>query len=259
VTDAQSAEEVLVDVREDDKLPETSELPFSFMIGHLEGVPTKQALAYARGLGLKMVKEESLGYFGVVRTPSGVVFEIHEGGRGRALLPAILDHVKEWGPYEQGERHFLDVPTLTRTVRVVRTANGGLTSVQLSEGVPPASVVRLSPGKPLRPLVDDGSTFVNVGKALFAAGVVQCAATLAFMVVSAAQAVRAQAPAAPGPAAVPEQYLPSFGFQTMLDRGHREGVHTLRLRSGTWSVQTDNGNVDLISIANAAQPQESRR
>lgn len=229
----------------------TSDRPYVLIFGHLGGVPSRQALEYVRGLALKAVQEEAISYYGLHKTATGIAFEIHEGGPGKALLPSLLAHVKSWGPYEQGESHHVDVATNSRTVRVVRTASGGISSVQLSEGAAPQRPLDVAYGKALQPLAQTGDGFVLAGKVVFGAGALACLAAAAALGLGSVQAARS-VPTRPA-VAVPN--LPSAGFAAMLAAGHVDGVNALRFQAGSWMVQTDEG-AKLLSLGatHVAQP-----
>lgn len=242
------------DLESEATLRAASDLPFVILMGHLDGAPSRQAVEYVRSLAMRTVTEDGISYYGIQKTPTGVAFEIHEGGPGRALLPAVLAHVKEWGPYEQGESRFVDIPTNSRTLRVVRTASGGISSVQLSEGTAAELALPLQWGKALRPLADDGRALVAASKVVFAAGVIACLAMVGTVGFSTLQAVKAASRAVGAAPALAVKNLPSAGFAAMLAAGHLEGVNALRFRAGKWIVETDTGPQNLDVGAAPARP-----
>jgi len=198
------------------------ELPTLFLAGKLEGVSRKDAELYARGMIARHCHSTENAAFGLLKIDDGFLFEIHEGGDRRALMPAL------WKMLTEATVEHVVVHTATRNVELF-IEDGRLVTALLPESdlAPPTDI---EPGKKLKAFENDYSGFLISSVAVFCAATVLLASSLVVnalisdVKIGAVQGLSTQA------ADLPVMQLP-------LVVGPTEYIHALRYDGKRWNLQ----------------------
>lgn len=156
-----------------DKRPRTR--PLRVIIGFLPEVNHRDALEYAEGLAEKYLEQMSLAYFEAFKFSNGYVYEIHEGGAGKAFFPEIEKFLEEHASDESPP--YLVVGTATRHVQVELNKNGSLSTIVLPESTEKQPAEWLKGTSKMRPAISTRYGYLVVGAVMFVTG-------FSFMIVS---------------------------------------------------------------------------
>lgn len=107
--------------------PETVEkegLPIKILIGYQPEVLARDAKEYAIGLAQKHFSDLGLAYWGVFEYENGFIFEIHEGGPGKAYGPEIIKFFQEQGVFDNSKQNELRIKTASRILQIIRKERG---------------------------------------------------------------------------------------------------------------------------------------
>lgn len=198
------------------------ELPTLFLAGKLEGVSRKDAELYARGMIARHCHSTENAAFGLLKIDDGYLFEIHEGGDRRALMPTV------WAMLTEGQVEHVVVHTATRNVELF-IEDGRLVTALLPES-DLTSPSMIAPGKKLKAFENDYSGLLISSVAVFCASAVLLASSLVVnalisdVKISAVQGLSTQA------AGLPVMQLP-------LVVGPTEYIHALRYDGKRWNLQ----------------------
>ncbi len=154
-------------VEEDRSRLSTTSLAARIVIDFLEGTTEKNhAVAFARGfIDNHFDAPEVAGWY-VCPYEGGFVYEVHEGGAGRAFTPAALDILRN------DPEVTVVVPMARRYLLVKRTPSGSYASILLPEGMDPSdeNTIEVEPGPPLKRYKTSGMVVFQAGLAAFATG-----------------------------------------------------------------------------------------
>lgn len=198
------------------------ELPTLFLAGKLEGVARRDAELYARGMIARHCHATENAALGLMKIDDGYLFEIHEGGARRALMPTI------WKMLNEDQVEHVVVHTATRNVELF-IEDGRLVTALLPESdTQPSSTIE--PGKKLKAFETDYSGFLISSVAVFCASAVLLASALVInALISDAKMSAIQGVSTP-PADLPVMQLP-------LVVGPTEYIHALRYDGKRWNLQ----------------------
>lgn len=149
--------------------------PIQLILGYLPEVTARDAMEYALGMADKHLIQPGLGYVGVFAFSDGFVYELQEGGTGRAFTPAILQYFNSHGPWTAGEAHRVVIQTAARKLEVVRN-RAGLESALLPESSEDA-VSEIEVTDKLTSLVPRREGLFWTGSVVFLTGLAMAAAT----------------------------------------------------------------------------------
>lgn len=222
--------------RDGDQL-DIEEVPIRVFIGFLPEVSKADAEEFALGVAVKHMGNLGLAYYDAFPADNGYAYEVHEGGPGRAYLPAILKYYKSLGAFNAEDANKVTIHTGTRSVEVSR-ARAGLSAVWLPEGQKPASPAWLRPTQGMRSAVNKRTGVLVAGAVVFVTGFV--AALLSGM------AFRLQPyDAAPALTAEKIEYsrLPHSQW-SLVEQTNNSGryVKALRYENGTWRIESEPRN-----------------
>jgi len=198
------------------------ELPTLFLAGKLEGVSRKDAELYARGMIARHCHATENAAFGLMKIDDGYLFEIHEGGDRRALMPAV------WTMLTEAQVEHVVVHTATRDVELF-IEDGRLVSALLPESHLTSPSV-IEPGKKLKAFENDYSGFLISSVAVFCASAVLLASALVINALISDAKMSAIQGASTQPADLPVMQLP-------LVVGPTEYIHALRYDGKRWNLQ----------------------
>jgi len=156
--------------REKAVIPTADRLPIKVIIGYLPEVTARDAADYAYGLAEKYFDQMGLAYGGVFKYERGMVYEIHEGGVGKAFAPTIIQYFESLPPFDPAEVHRVVIRTATRKVEVQRLRDG-LAAVILPESSDAEPTEWLRQTAVMSPLIDTRKGFVRMATMLFGAGI----------------------------------------------------------------------------------------
>lgn len=148
---------------------EFRKLPVRVIIGYLPEVSERDALEYAIGLAEKHFDQLGLAFFDAFKFDNGFVFEIHEGGSGRAYVPKIIEYFEATGPYDAENPVSVVLKTGTRRVEVQK-ARSGLVSVLLPESSTAEPSAQIEATSAMQPALNKRTGFLVVSAALFVTG-----------------------------------------------------------------------------------------
>lgn len=154
-------------------------LPITVLVGYLDSVTAKDAVAHARGFAARRYDAIETSWYAVAPFGDGFLYEVHQGGAGIGYLPAIISALTE------DEVAAVWVPSGNRACQVTMR-DGRPLGLLLSE--PDSETLRQSGIEPLprtgrmRLVSPKGTGFLVVGAAIFAAGAISLAAAAALNV-----------------------------------------------------------------------------
>ena len=162
------------------EIVDDTSIPYRVVIDFLEGTLRKQdAIAFARGfIEHHFDAQANSGYY-VAPYPGGYIFEVQEGGAGRAYLPGILRILDE-NPAASG-----CVQMARRVLEVKKSSTGAYTAILLPEGTEPQNPDKVfpEPGPKLIPFQRSGITALIIGASIFGVGFLALLlCTIAFLV-----------------------------------------------------------------------------
>ena len=201
------------------------ELPTQFFAGKLDGLTRKDAELYARGMIARHCHSTENAAFGLFKVDGGYLYEIHEGGERKALMPAI------WKMLNEGEIDHVVVKTALRNVELF-IEDGRLMTAALPESDKTATN-EIEAGKKLKAFENDYSGFLISSVAVFCASAVLLASALVVNTLIADIKVSAIHGAGTPVNALPIMQLP-------IAVGENEYVHALRYDGQRWNLQKRN-------------------
>lgn len=151
------------------KLSSNKDNSIRVIIGYFPDITEKDAREYALGLAQKHCDQLAISYYGAYKHARGYVFEIQEGGNGKAYSPEIIKYFDSLPAYEAGEHNAVVLKTATRLVEVVRHKDG-LGMVILPEQSQRETSTWLSPHKTLKPVIPSREKYFYISCAVFATG-----------------------------------------------------------------------------------------
>jgi hypothetical protein len=207
----------------------TRERPIRILMGFLPNVTARDATEFALGVAEKNFDQPGIAFYDAFVYEDGYVYEVHEGGPGRAYAPSVIRHFKSLPPFVSGEPHAVVLPTATRSVRIERT-RGGLQTVLLPESSLHAPSEDILATVKMRPAVSKRTGLLVSGAALFVSGFFG----LLF-------ALMARMPTYEAPPAVPVERvdynrLPTAQWPRLLAVPQDRYVKALRYDKGVWHV-----------------------
>lgn len=225
--------------------------PIRVLMGYLPEVSARDAREYAQGVAEKHFEQMGLVFFGAFPCDNGFVFEVHEGGEGKAYAPEILKHFESLGPFQVGEQHTVCIQTATRVLEVQRTREG-LAAILLPESSPAQGDEWLVPTKPLTPAMDRRDKVFYVGAAIFASGFV---AMLLSGTIFRVQLY--EEPPAPKPVVISAASLPMSQWSRLQALPDNAYVRALRFKNGRWDapeIQTESSSPSVAAPAVPVPP-----
>jgi hypothetical protein len=208
-------------------------LPYRVIIDFLEGTLKKQdAIAFARGfIEHHFDAPNACGYY-VMPYEQGYVFEVHEGGEGKAFLPGIMDAL------DQDPTATACIQMARRVLEVKRSAAGTYTAILLPEGMDSQSLDKVFPeaGAALTPFQKSGLTALIIGGAVFGLGFIALFLTMLYYLIQVTGLL------SPPLAAIDFRSLPLTQWPSLETKAGEESgtyIKTLRYQNGSW--QEDEG------------------
>jgi len=208
----------------------TDALPIRVLMGYLPEVTARDAREYAQGIAEKHFEQMGLVFFGAFEYANGYVYEVHEGGAGKAFAPEILAYFEEQGPFIPGEEHKVYLRTSTRVLEVLRQRDG-LVAILLPESAPVRHSEWLTAAKALTPAMDRREKVLYVGSAIFASGVVAMVLSGLFF-----RLQPIEAPVPPAPSVVTAATLPLSQWSRVQAVPADAYVRSVRYRNGRWEA-----------------------
>ena len=141
-------------------------VPVKIFIGYLPDVLERDAMEYAMGVAERNCEQSSITYFDVFKYDGGFVYEIHEGGRGKAYIPEILKFFEEAGDFDNLNPIKVYIHTAVRTVEVEKLRKG-LVAVWLPESKRMETTEGLEPKQDLIPATNQRTGFLVISAMFF--------------------------------------------------------------------------------------------
>lgn len=141
-------------------------VPVKILIGYLPDVLERDAMEYAMGVAERNCEQSSITYFDVFKYDGGFVYEIHEGGRGKAYIPEILKFFEEAGDFDNLKPIKVYIHTAVRTVEVEKLRKG-LVAVWLPESKRMETTAGLEPKQDLIPATNQRTGFLVISAMFF--------------------------------------------------------------------------------------------
>jgi hypothetical protein len=203
-------------------------LPIRVLLGYFPEISKKDALEYAQGVAEKHFEQPGMVHYGAFEYDTGFIYEVHEGGEGKAFTPAILKYFKSQGPFKTGEHLSAVIKTATRLVEVQRLRDG-IATILLPESTPRQPTAWLKGTRPLTSAMNRRTAFFGLSALVFATGVVAMLATgLLFRIQPFDLNV------APTKLTITTQDLPRTQWQRLSRITPGSYVKALRYRNGKW-------------------------
>lgn len=145
------------------------EVPIRMIIGFLPDVSERDALEYSVGLAYKHFEQISLAFYDVYKYQNGYIYELHEGGSGRAFTPEIIKYFNSRGPVDNAVPVSVVLPTATRLLQIQRS-HDGLICVLLPENSTLAVSEDIKPHEKMRPAINKNTGLLVAGGIMFVSG-----------------------------------------------------------------------------------------
>lgn len=150
--------------------------PVRLVIGYLPEVSKRDAFEYAQGVAEKYFDQPGIGYVNAFEHANGYLFEVQEGGNGKAYAPAIVDYFENEGEFEPARQDRVVIQTGHRKVQILRLREG-MTSVVLAESSSAPVDDWLKPTKALVPLLNRRTMLLKAGAAVMMTGLIALLST----------------------------------------------------------------------------------
>lgn len=137
-------------------------MPIRLIIGFLPGIETKDARAFAQGYIERHMQAIDVASWYVQRYKDGTLYEIHEGGEGRAYLPSILKLLESTPK--------VLIPISGRMVSVEKGADDQISSLLMPESFVGEATEGVKPGPRMHPALGDARGWIFTGGTFFAIG-----------------------------------------------------------------------------------------
>lgn len=115
-------------------------MPIRVLMGYIPDATEKDAKAYALGIAEKHNESSEISYYGIFSFDRGFIYEVHEGGAGKAFTPSIVKKFKEIIAKNNSEDGALNaelpsaiIPSATRNL-MVEKGEDGINCLLLPEG-----------------------------------------------------------------------------------------------------------------------------
>ncbi|WP_018234203.1 hypothetical protein [Thioalkalivibrio thiocyanodenitrificans] len=139
------------------------QLPIRYIAGHMPGLSVKDGTAFVHAYIERNIDAiDATGYW-VQKYEDGILYEIQEGGKGRALLPSILKKLQT--------EDAVIIPTSTRQVRLGFTERG-FQCLLLPESSVEEETPGIKGGPKLKPAKGDAKGWVISGGVLVTLGLI---------------------------------------------------------------------------------------
>ena len=205
---------------------EKKELPIKILIGYQPDVLARDAKEYAIGLAHKHFSDVGLAFWGVYEYENGFVFEIHEGGPGKAYGPEIIKFFQEQGPFDNSKQNELRIKTATRTVQVLRKERG-LAGILLPENSTKEDS-GIVPLKALEPCIDRRTKLLKFSMIIAGSGIAALLICGSFFRLQPFEEIKTTEHR------VSAGNLPIFQWNRIV-LGPSEYLKTLQFKDGKWS------------------------
>lgn len=217
-----------------DTYTETS--PLRVLVGWAEGISKNDAVDLAKGFIQRRFEAVDASWFTIAPFSGGYLWEVHEGGPGKAYMPAIIDALSQ----DPGGIHWL--PSKDRAFQVMMR-DGKPFCILLSSADSKAIIASerppLLPGGKMIRAVKKGTGVLATGGALFGTGFSFLLGSMAFFAVT----------ASPGPS------VPDFKFENLAlaqwpkvaDTAVTEVVTKLEFANGKWTVEKRHHEIKNLS------------
>lgn len=202
-------------------------LPINIFLGYLPEVSQKDAKAYSLGIIEKHLESMEIAWYFVFKYDLGYIYEVHEGGAGKAYTPSILQHLQDHLDDPTG--HIVYLKTANRLIEV-EVLDKTLVAMQLPESSDKLPTEGIVGTKPMHSAVPSRVGFLRAGIVLFITGA---------LAVSLALFARIQ-PTTPVPHLPLERVsldkLPWSQWNQLISVANGEYVAALKFENNTWSV-----------------------
>lgn len=155
------------------------EAPFQLFLGYLPDVSAKDAMEYAMGVAEKYTTQMGLTHFHATKFGRGYLYEVHEGGSGRAYGPEIVKYFASKGPFVDDETVKVVIRAGTRLVEVTRMREGAEVLL-LPESTLEKPSTWLKPHVKMTPAIPRRQGFLYAGIGILATGTLAALLTGSF-------------------------------------------------------------------------------
>lgn len=242
------------------KAESPASVPIQVLMGYLPEVSERDALEYAMGIADKYVTQVGLAFYAATKFGGGYIYEVHEGGSGKAFGPELVRHFTEAGPYQADAPQVVHIKTAQRMVEVTRERDS-VGVVLLPDDAEVQSPDWLRPRKAMTPGIPRRKGMLYAGVGLLISGTIAAGLTGAFFRLQG----YALAPDQPV-VAVSADVLPSQQWNQVrsvpLEPG--EYVKALRYKDGKWqepersSIEEDAIAAEAALAAESKEPKEPK-
>ena len=208
------------------------ERPIRVVIGFLANVAERDALEYAMGVCEKLFDQLSITFYDVFPYEDGFIYEIHEGGPGRAYAPLFISSFKNLGPFDPttAQTNAFLIPTGSRHVEVIRI-RGGVSSLMLPESyVLPFDKETVAPSSHvMTPAFNQRTGFLTISAIFFAVSF------FAFVVTALVQRQPYEPPPPVANEKLEYRQLPSAQWPNLVLQAQAgKVIKALRYKDGSW-------------------------
>lgn len=201
--------------------------PTAVFIGFLANASKRDAVKYAIGVAEHNATNVENATYAVFPWNDGWAYEIHEGGPGRAYLPAILRYFDAQGDRSCAGKGVVTIRTARRSVQVERSHNG-IIGFLMPESFQGEQTDWLEPGPKLKPVAPVRLGVLAFGGTIFATG---------FLAMLVALTVRPEAPVVTATRQdIPYDQLPISLWPTLVEAASSGYVNTMQFVDGKYTL-----------------------
>jgi hypothetical protein len=212
----------------DRSAPRLVELPIRVLMGYLPAVSARDAAEFALGVAEKNFDQPAISFFDAFPHEEGYVYEVHEGGAGRAFAPNVLKHLMAASFTDDNPAVVL--ATATRAVRVELT-RGGLQCVLLPESADVEPTEGIVASVKMRPVITKRTGLLVSGAGIFVTGFFGLLFALLARVPS------YEAPPIQKVERVTYEQLPMANWARVSSVPPHRYVKALRFEKGAWRIE----------------------
>jgi len=204
----------------------TETAPLRVLVGWAEGISKNDAVDLAKGFIQRRFEAIDASWYAIAPFSGGYLWEVHEGGQGKAYMPAVIDALSQ----DPGGVHWF--PSRDRAFQVMMRDGKPfciLLSASDSKAIIASERAPLLPSGKMVRAVKKGTAMLATGGAMFGTGFSFLLGSMVFFGLA----------GTPGPAVrdIKFENLPLAQWPKVADTATTEIVTKLEFADGKWSVE----------------------
>lgn len=151
--------------------PKSFKQPIKVLVGYLSEVTEKDAKTFAMSVAERHNTSLDISWWFVMPFDNGYLYEVHEGGSGKAFMPSVVKYFQTALPASPDEPIRAYIPSATRTVQVDKEIEG-LSAMLLPESATEEASDFVAPSASMHAAIPERKGVLIVGGVFLFAGFV---------------------------------------------------------------------------------------